>query len=205
LAPDPLEQWTLPVDRGDGGRTGLAVQISVEGSATTLAVSGEIDVAVADQLLRAAAQAVARAEGDRIVVDLAQVPFIDSTGLGTLVTARRLALARDLSFVVRGVAGRVRRVMDITGLSEPFGLDDSNGPAVQGRRDPSGHLQVGLMTAERRPPQAAPGGPFTDEAVRRLIELAAATPRPAGPWASGAEIEQSGTEEPCAASGTPQQ
>jgi anti-sigma B factor antagonist len=130
LAPDPLEQQTAPVEQGDGDPSGLAVQISADGRTTIIAVAGEIDIAVADQLRRAVAQAVARAEGNRLVVDLAQVPFIDSTGLGTLVMARRLALARDLSFAVQGATGRVRRVMDITGLSEHFGLTDSDGPAV---------------------------------------------------------------------------
>ena len=84
-----------------------------------LAVSGELDIATVDQFLAQARAALDTASGV-LVVDFGGVTFVDSTGLGSLVRlgneARRNGKHLDLVRVRR----EVRRVLDLTGLSEIF-------------------------------------------------------------------------------------
>jgi anti-anti-sigma factor len=48
-----------------------------------LAISGEVDLAGTDELLRTATAALADNACDDLVLDLSEVSFIDSAGLGT--------------------------------------------------------------------------------------------------------------------------
>jgi len=85
---------------------------------------GEIDVATAPKLHR-------RLEHDlRVrVLDMAQVTFMDSSGLKVLVIANRAREASD-RITVRSPSGAVRRVIDIAGMAEWLGLapDPSDPP-----------------------------------------------------------------------------
>jgi anti-sigma B factor antagonist len=87
----------------------------------TLAVAGEIDVATSPELRRELHQLADR-EPSRIVLDLSDVTFIDSSGLGVLVgVLKRLREQdRDGVLVLEGLRGPVRKVFEITGLTELF-------------------------------------------------------------------------------------
>ncbi len=89
-----------------------------------VAVRGEIDVATAPELRQRLDELVAG--GDRtIVVDLSDVTFIDSIALGVLVGAvnRCRQVGGDLPLVLS--EPRIRKVFDITGLTEVFSISDS--------------------------------------------------------------------------------
>jgi anti-sigma B factor antagonist len=89
-------------------------------SSWVLRVSGEVDVATSPELRRELHQLVD--QGGPIVVDLRDVTFIDSSGLGVLVgTLRRLRERdRDGQLVLQGLQDPVRKVFDVTGLTELF-------------------------------------------------------------------------------------
>lgn len=63
----------------------FAIEVLPSGRGVVLAVRGDVDIATAPALRERLAEAVA--SHDRVVVDLAAVPFLDSTGLGVLVAA----------------------------------------------------------------------------------------------------------------------
>ncbi len=86
-----------------------------------LAVGGEIDVATSPELRRELHQLADRKPA-RIIVDLGDVTFIDSSGLGVLVgTLKRLREegSGDI-LVLEGLQEPVRKVFDITGLTNLF-------------------------------------------------------------------------------------
>lgn len=86
---------------------------------THLAVAGEVDLATAPQLRTALVQAVDAALPPRqVVVDLAQVQFIDAVGLGVLVGCRNAALLAGIGFQARNADGLVWRVIEVVGLVE---------------------------------------------------------------------------------------
>lgn len=85
-------------------------------------VRGEIDIASSPRLKRQLEQ-VADDDGP-IVVDVSEMTFIDSSGLGVLVEI--LKRRRDAGLEpmrIQGVQEPVRRVFEITGLTSLFDLD----------------------------------------------------------------------------------
>ncbi|CBS85944.1 STAS domain-containing protein [Azospirillum lipoferum] len=54
----------------------------------------------------------------RVVLDLSQLEFIDSAGLGMLLILQEEAESRNTKLIVRGAAGDVRRSIELARLSE---------------------------------------------------------------------------------------
>ncbi|MEO8850418.1 MAG: STAS domain-containing protein [Allobranchiibius sp.] len=99
------------------------MQVSVSGSPETdplvVRVQGDVDVTTAPALRAELARLLA-ARNARVVLDLSDVPFLDSTGLGVLVgRLRSIRLAGgDLMLVINNE--RVLRNFAITGLDRVF-------------------------------------------------------------------------------------
>jgi anti-sigma B factor antagonist len=87
-----------------------------------IVVSGELDVASSQELERELARV---SDAALIVIDLSPVTFIDSTGLGIVISAhqRAMELGHRLA-VVRG-GGQVDRLLSLTGLDEQLLIGDS--------------------------------------------------------------------------------
>ena len=92
-----------------------------EPGTTTLRVAGEIDVATSPELRRELHRLLDD-DARLIVVDLSGTTFIDSSGLGVLVgVLKRLREAeRGDALVLAGLQEPVRKVFDITGLTDLF-------------------------------------------------------------------------------------
>jgi len=92
---------------------------------TTLTVVGEIDVATSPALRRELHSLIDDG-ATAIVIDFSATTFIDSSGLGVLVGAlKRLpADGHDGALVLKGLQDPVRKVFEITGLTELFVIED---------------------------------------------------------------------------------
>lgn len=95
---------------------GLKVQITRRRGEHVVRVRGDLDAATAPTLQASLVETVEKAR-TRIVIDLTDVPFIDSSGLGALVAVRKRALERDVPVVLRSPHDRVRMVLEVTGLA----------------------------------------------------------------------------------------
>ncbi|WP_100374539.1 STAS domain-containing protein [Bacillus sp. FJAT-45037] len=91
-----------------------------------VSVTGEIDAYTAPKL-REALTPLAQQENKRIVVEMSNVQYIDSTGLGIFVGILKLADANGGSLVLTGVTDRVYRLFAITGLDEVIEIEQSEG------------------------------------------------------------------------------
>ncbi|MGA5820347.1 STAS domain-containing protein [Kitasatospora sp. NPDC094028] len=101
----------------EGGRDrgALTVAVSREGPVRVVAVAGELDHDTADGLRAALGRPVD--DGlKRIVVDLADLRFCDSTGLNILLRSRIEAEAAGLRLEVAGLRPVVARLFEITGV-----------------------------------------------------------------------------------------
>ena len=110
-----------PADRDAAARPASFVAKRGRQAGTwVLRASGEIDVATSPELRRELHQLADR-QGS-IVVDLRDVTFIDSSGLGVLVGTLKRLRERDpdATLVLEGLQDPVRKVFDITGLSDLF-------------------------------------------------------------------------------------
>jgi anti-sigma B factor antagonist len=65
-----------------------------------------------------------------IVLDLAQVSFIDSSGLGALVSSLK-SMGKDGDLVVSGVRGPVASMFKLTRMDKVFRMFDNNDAAVE--------------------------------------------------------------------------
>jgi anti-sigma B factor antagonist len=92
----------------------LTVTVKREGRICVVSVSGELDIATAPAL---AGQAAVLPGGiERLIVDLSGLEFIDCRGVQVLIGVTR-AVPPGCPVLVRGVTGRVRRVLDILAVS----------------------------------------------------------------------------------------
>jgi len=101
------------------------VGLAERGEALVLSLAGELDLAAAPALRDALRHAVERSP-KRLVVDLAQVTFVDSTILGALVEARS-ALGGD-AFALAAPGLEVRRALEVSGLDRHFTIERSAPP-----------------------------------------------------------------------------
>lgn len=97
----------------------FAIRTGPEWDATVITVSGELDLASADQLDEAVRHAEESTTTRWIVVDLEDVSFLDSTGLSMLLEARKRARENGnrLRFV-RSRHDQVKRLLSLTETSE---------------------------------------------------------------------------------------
>jgi anti-sigma B factor antagonist len=93
-------------------------------------LGGELDLYNAGAVREALFDACAGAK--RIVVDLSEVEFIDSTALGVLIEART-KLANREAFMLAAPGLETRRALEISGLDRHFTLHDSVEDALGSR------------------------------------------------------------------------
>ena len=101
-----------------------------------VAVTGEIDLFTAPEFKQAVLSAI-EAGAKRVVVDLIEVTFIDSSSLGVLIGAHRRLKARGGQLVVVCDRESILKTFRITGLDGVFtlagsvdeALDESGAPA----------------------------------------------------------------------------
>src|SRR5215204_3995154 len=94
--------------------------VGIDGAAT-LNVGGAIDLAAAPHLRERLHAVIGTTTGD-VVVDLADVTFLDSTGLVVLIAAQRKLNETGRRLVLRNPSRFVHRVFDLAGVADVFGV-----------------------------------------------------------------------------------
>ena len=96
------------------GEPYLEVQVDTDRSPVLVVARGEVDAASAPQL-QAAFEATSPAGG--IDLDLAEVTFMDSSGLRVITAARREIHEAGGTLEIVAAGAAVRRIFEMTGLS----------------------------------------------------------------------------------------
>ena len=96
---------------------------------TIVWAQGEIDIATVHCLRQELATA-AHARRSRVIVDLTDVTFMDSTGLNALVFARREANAGGGEIQLVGACRLILKILRITGLDQIFPIHSTVGEAI---------------------------------------------------------------------------
>lgn len=109
----PGPDRTGPNEPGGPAIEGASLDVTPGPEATTISLGGEIDLTNVDLINDALDKVIASAPS-RLVVDLASVEFMDSSGLAVLV-----GLARRVPDVaVRNPSPIIRRMIEATGLAD---------------------------------------------------------------------------------------
>jgi anti-sigma B factor antagonist len=85
-------------------------------------VSGEVDVSNAEDLRVQIDAALADDAVEQVEVDMAEVSYIDSTGIGVLVGAAHRAQEAGRGFKVLNPQANVLRILGLLGVDEVLGL-----------------------------------------------------------------------------------
>jgi anti-sigma B factor antagonist len=102
---------------------------AIDGERHVLAVRGEIDLFTAPELKQVLAESI-EAGRVRIVVDLTETSFLDSTALGVLIGAVKRLRSRDGALAIVNVDENISKTFEITGLDQIFTILPSREAAV---------------------------------------------------------------------------
>jgi anti-sigma B factor antagonist len=97
----------------------LEIRTLETGERTVIDIGGEIDVHTCSELESAVREAYG-AGATGVVLDVADVAFIDSSGLRSLIALQREAGERGGSLELRSASRPVVRLLEVTGLSGMF-------------------------------------------------------------------------------------
>jgi anti-sigma B factor antagonist len=158
----------------------MTVRVEVRSSSgvITVAVVGEIDFRNATAV-REALREVLTADAGEVRIDLSQVPFMDSTGMTTLVAAYLGGRRNGIPVVISAVDPYVREKLQITGILPLFEVIDVAPETVGALAGPNALLDGPLPAA----PGVADGNACISSGVAtNLLPPASATPiSPADP------------------------
>jgi len=101
----------------------LTIEVDEIEGRYVLALKGELDLASAPVLVARADELLA--EGRPLVLDLRNLSFIDSTGLGALAGIDRNARQTDTPMTLIPGPPNVQRVFEISGTTDAFGWSEA--------------------------------------------------------------------------------
>jgi anti-sigma B factor antagonist len=96
-----------------------------------LDLKGKLTAGFGDQLLREAIDELLAEEKRHIILNLSEVAFLDSTGLGELVAGLRTARRFGAELKLLKVGGRVYSTLDMARLLPTFEIYDDEAEAVR--------------------------------------------------------------------------
>jgi anti-sigma B factor antagonist len=99
----------------------IDVSSANDGAIQLFSLGGSLDIATSPTLRAALMEAVDR-DKHELIVDLTQLGFLDSTGLGALIGAHKRAAEHSGSVRLVAQEGQILRLLRITGLLEVFAV-----------------------------------------------------------------------------------
>ena len=114
------------------GRQSAVTAVDSRDDAVVVSLAGELDLYNAEEV-RGALLDACSGEPQLLVVDLAEVRFIDSTALGVLIEARsRMADRGGFRLAAPGL--ETRRALEVSGLDRHFLVHDTVAEALEATR-----------------------------------------------------------------------
>ena len=118
----------------DNGR--LLVEYRLDGDTVVATVSGELDVFTSSGLREGLLRVISDENERSLVVNLAGVSFMDSTGTGVLVGVWHRIRTTNGTLAIAAPSREVSAVLELTGLSRTFPVYQSESEAVHACRAP---------------------------------------------------------------------
>ena len=101
----------------------LSIRVDENGTTRHVRLGGSCDLATAPAL-RQTLHGLTPPEVNDVVLDVSDLEFIDSTGLGVVLGAMRRLREGGGSLAIAGATGIVRRVLEITDLDKVIPMVD---------------------------------------------------------------------------------
>ena len=124
-----MSEGQEPAEQGSLDRNPVLGVEEVNG-ARVVRLAGELDLYNANVVRDSLLEATDDGAPERIVVDLSEVEFMDSTTLGVLIEART-KLANRKGFLLAAPGLETRRALQISGLDRHFSVHDTVDEALK--------------------------------------------------------------------------
>ena len=112
----------------------LSIKTGAQADRTfVIALRGEVDYTTAQQFREEVSTLLAGGELKVLVIDLKEVSFLDSTGVGTLVVASRICVDCGVRMLLRDVNPFIARLFSVLGVSDVLGVPAPAGVVAQRR------------------------------------------------------------------------
>jgi len=100
----------------------LTLTITTDESAAVVTLAGELEYSTAGNL-RSTLLELAHGDASAVVLDMADVVFLDSTGISLLIQAKQRFDERGTTVKLRHPSPRVSRVLEIAGVADLFDIE----------------------------------------------------------------------------------
>jgi anti-sigma B factor antagonist len=107
----------------------MDIEVTEHDGVTLVVPRGDLDLSTAEQVKRALARLIDGGQ-TKLVLDLADVAYIDSSGLGALVAAMKQARAAGGNLRLCGLQDDVRSIMEMTRLIKVIAVHSDRQEAV---------------------------------------------------------------------------
>jgi anti-anti-sigma factor len=106
----------------------ISIAVDRSGSDVLVRLNGRIDVDSSPDLRDCLLAILSEEPLHRaITVDLAGVPYIEASGIATLIEALKIARHRQMTFCLQGLGGSVLRLFEVTGVLALFEASNGRG------------------------------------------------------------------------------
>jgi anti-sigma B factor antagonist len=109
---------------------------ALDGNTHVVRARGELDLYAAPELKRRIAEAI-DGGSTRIVVDLTDAAFMDSTALGVLIGALKRLRLRDGSLTVASSQPSILQILEVTGMDQVLDVQPTAAEAVAATGPPA--------------------------------------------------------------------
>ena len=123
--------------RAAGASGRLLLEYRLDNRVAVVKVTGEVDVSTCGALRDGLLRVITDEDNAGMVVNLADVNFIDSAGIGVLVGVWRQVRATNRGLALAAPSSHARRVLNTAGLTKIFWVFDTEAAAIEACRPPS--------------------------------------------------------------------
>jgi anti-sigma B factor antagonist len=109
----------------------MKFNVRQSGDVTILDLNGKITIGSGEEALRNTMQEILNSGAKKILINMAGVTMIDSSGIGELVSAYTTATNRGIKLKLYGLPEKVSDILTITQLITVFDVYDNEDEAVK--------------------------------------------------------------------------
>jgi len=108
---------------------GLQLNIETIGNTTVVTPDGDIDLSKSTEL-RSSLQPILQEQPTRLVIDLHAVPYMDSSGLATLIEALQISRQHGKEFILCHLSEGVQSIIALSRLDQIFKITSTREEAL---------------------------------------------------------------------------
>ncbi|MBD7936000.1 MULTISPECIES: anti-sigma F factor antagonist [Cytobacillus] len=109
----------------------LAINLEIKNNVLCIRLSGELDHHSADELRTKATKMIEEHDIHHIILNLEQLTFMDSSGLGVILGRYKQVKQKNGEMVVCAISPSVQRLFDMSGLFKIIRLEPTEAFALQ--------------------------------------------------------------------------